>query len=107
MPQQERTHAVTARSAQKIHLAQFAHLELAPFKRAYTRATHHLARSLDDEIGRTRRAVGLRHGGSFHVHKRRARCELRQYVAKHCRDRRVVGGTDESDKMLRAHGALR
>ena len=110
MPQQERTHAVSARGAQKIHLAQFAQLELAPSKRPYTRATDHLARSLDDEISRTRRAVELRHGGDLGVRERRARstgCELGHDVANQRRDRRVVGGAYESDEVLRAHGALR
>src|ERR1700681_4240899 len=46
LPQKHRAHAVTARRAQKIHLAQLAHLKRRARKRGNAPAAHDLAGSL-------------------------------------------------------------
>ena len=106
MPQQHRPQALAARRAQEVHLAQLAHLEITARQWRDPRAADDFAGLLDDEIGRARRTVGLRHGGDFRILQREARpagAELRHHASDERRDRRVVAGRDESDKMRCVH----
>src|ERR1700735_1009585 len=58
MPQKKRAHAMTARRAQKIHLAQLAYLERGACERTDSRTPHDLPCGFDDEVRRARRTVG-------------------------------------------------
>ena len=106
MSQQHRPHALAARRAQKVHLAQLAHLEIPARQWRDPCAADDFAALLEDEIGRARRAVGLRHAGDFRILQCEAwpaGAEFRHDAPDERRDRRVVAGRNESDKMRRVH----